>query len=70
MITILEFMFSGPFKFLGCFFILLLVLALIEGAISNICKTIMTVNALKYNKKLDTSVKNNINNIISRDEKE
>lgn len=68
MLKILEFMFSGPFKFLGCFFIILLVLALIEGAIANICKTIMTCKQLKYGKepKSDNEIRSNVKDIISR----
>lgn len=65
MLKILEFMFSGPLKFIGCFFILLLILALIEGAIANICKTIIASKALKYNKYTDLDIKSNIRDIIS-----
>lgn len=53
MLEILEFVFSGPFKFLGCFFILLLFLALIEGVVANICTTIMTIKKIKYLKEID-----------------
>ena len=66
--VLLEFMFSGVLKFIGCFFILYLIIVLIEGAISNICRTIITVKALKYNKETrsDNTIKNNVKNIMDR----
>ena len=65
MLKILEFMFSGPLKFIGCFFIILLILVVIEGAIANICKTIIAIKTLKYNKYAEVNIKSNIRDIIS-----
>lgn len=47
MLRILEFMFSNGWRFTGCFIILILVFAVIEGAIANICTTIINSKKIK-----------------------
>lgn len=66
MIVVLEFMFSGILKFIGCFLMFLLLIALIEGIVCNICRTILAIKALKYNSRIDNShIKNNIRDMIT-----
>ena len=53
MLEILEFMFSSWLKFIGCFIMLTLILAVIEATIVNICRTIINTKKLKYIKELN-----------------
>ena len=66
MLKIVEFMFSSPLKFIGCFFMLLLILAVIEGAIANICNTIISCKRLKHNQEFEVDIKQNIRNMKNR----
>lgn len=53
-LDLLKFVLSGPFKFIGFLFILLIVATLIEGIVGNICRTIITTRKIKYDKEIQT----------------
>lgn len=54
MLEILEFVFSSPFKFIGSLLLLLLILAIIEEVVVNICNCIVNCRKLKALEKVNT----------------
>lgn len=57
MLEILEFIFSSPFKFIGSLFLLLLLLAIIESVVVNICNCIIKCRKLKTIEKVNRDKK-------------
>lgn len=52
-LDLIKFVLSGPFKFIGFLFILLIIATLIEGIVGNICRTIIFSKKIKYNKETE-----------------